>query len=96
MMGSTVYSLFILLFLFCANVVTVVAKEGFENGLTETIDDLVQDLTFKYASIQSDQFWHPYIYGTGNEHRESKGYISRLYFLTIGIMSSSNFVLVKE
>jgi len=38
----------------------------------ESIYDIVQFMTLKFSGIEPENYWHPYVDGTGNENRESK------------------------
>lgn len=45
----------------------------FDNDkLQDTLDEIIQDLEDKYGTFDPADFWHPYVFGTGNENRESK------------------------
>jgi len=40
------------------------------DSLETSLDLVVQDLSEKYAQLEKDGFWHPYVYGTTDTPRE--------------------------
>lgn len=46
-----------------------------DDKVQDTLDEIIQDLEDKYGTFDPADFWHSYVFGTGNQNRESELFV---------------------